>query len=180
MKKLRDKKYFALLGIIVIFLGIVFLNKIGNIDKYAGEIKITKAYIEQTNTSLSANVIDIVNQNNSISKGYDEVDYIIKYSLDENKEVEERNVVIKAKLSENEKYASFKEIDSENIESTLSENRKEILIKVKNAKVGQENKVTLKLLVEGAPNGYKINPEIEIKEETEEKYTSITTNTIEV
>ena len=180
MKKLRDKKYFALIMVVVLFLGIITINKIGNIDKYAGEIKVTKAYVNKIKTSLKASVIDITNENVLESKGYDTVDYVIKYNLDEKENVEKRNVIIKAKLNKEEKYASFKEIKKENIESILSENRKEIEIKVKDAKVGEENEITLQMIMQGAPNGYKVNPQIEIKEETEEEYKKVLTEEITV
>lgn len=180
MKKLRDKKYFALIMVVVLFLGVLLINKIGSVDKYAGEIKVTKAYVNNIKTSLNASVVDAVNENAIESKGYDTVDYVIKYNLDENENVVNRNVIVKAKLNDDEKYASFKEIKIENVESILSENKKEIELKVKNAKVGKENQITLKMLIQGAPNGYKVNPQIEIKEETEENYKRIATQEIEV
>ena len=168
LKELRSKKYVALIMMIVIIGAIVGILKIGNMDFDKGKVKVSKAVINNVTSSLSANINEVAVDNLITSKGYDEIDYVIKYSLSTDENIKERNVIIEASLDDNEKYASFKDITNGDVISTVSENRKNIKITVKNAKVNKENELKLVMKLEGAPNGYKVTPKIKIKEVSEE------------
>lgn len=170
MKNYKEKNYKILIGIMVLIIGIIGINKLGSYDLNKGKVHLGKAVIEN---KLNASVIE--------AKGYEEITYPISYTLEKVEGIEKRNVVIKASLTKDEnKYAKFKEIKSENITSTLTENGSKIEIRIENVELGKEEKLELKLQLTGAPNGYKINPKVEIKEETEEKYTKIEAKEIEV
>ncbi|HCJ31371.1 MAG TPA: hypothetical protein DHV70_00520, partial [Firmicutes bacterium] len=180
LKELRSKKYVALIMMIVIIGAIVGILKIGNMDFDKGKVKVSKAVINNVTSSLSANINEVAVDNLITSKGYDEIDYVIKYSLSTDENIKERNVIIEASLDDNEKYASFKDITNGDVISTVSENRKNIKITVKNAKVNKENELKLVMKLEGAPNGYKVTPKIKIKEVSEEKYTNLNVQNVEV
>ena len=180
LKELRTRKYVALIMMIVIIGTIVGILKIGNMDFDKGKVKVSKAVINNVTSSLSANINEAAVDNLIISKGYDEIDYVIKYSLSTDENIKERNVIIEASLDDNEKYASFKDITNGDVTSTVSENRKNIKITVKNAKVNKENELKLVMKLEGAPNGYKVTPKIKIKEVSEEKYTNLNVQNVEV
>ena len=180
LKELKSKKYIALIMMIVIIGAIVGILKIGNMDFDKGKVKVSKAVINNVTSSLSANVNEAIVDNLITSKGYDEIDYVIKYSLSTDENIKERDVMIEASLDDNEKYASFKDITNGDVTSTVSENRKNIKITVKNAKVNKENELKLVMKLEGAPNGYKVTPKIKIKEVSEEKYTNLNVQNVEV
>ena len=180
LKELRLKKYIALIMMIVIIGAIVGILKIGNMDFDKGKVKVSKAVINNVTSSLSANINEAAVDNLITSKGYDEIDYVIKYSLSTDENIKERDVIIEASLDDNEKYASFKDITNGDVTSTVSENRKNIKITVKNAKVNKENELKLVMKLEGAPNGYKVTPKIKIKEVSEEKYTNLNVQNVEV
>ncbi|MBR2997491.1 MAG: InlB B-repeat-containing protein [Bacilli bacterium] len=57
---------------------------------------------------------------------------------------------------------------------------KKINITVENSKVGEENTITLKMLIQGAPDGYTVTPNIEIKESTEPRYRGVSVRGVEV
>ena len=180
LKELRTRKYVALMIMILIVGAIVGILKIGNMDFDKGKVKVSKAVINNVTSSLSANINEAAVDNLITSKGYDEIDYVIKYSLSTDENIKERNVIIEASLDDNEKYASFKDITNGDVTSTVSENRKNIKITVKNAKVNKENELKLVMKLEGAPNGYKVTPKIKIKEVSEEKYTNLNVQNVEV
>ena len=180
LKELRTRKYVALIMMIVIIGAIVGILKIGNMDFDKEKVKVSKAVINNVTSSLSANVNEATVDNLITSKGYDEIDYVIKYSLSTDENIKERNVIIEASLDDNEKYASFKDVTNGDVISTVSENRKNIKITVKNAKVNKENEFKLVMKLEGAPNGYKVTPKIKIKEVSEEKYTNLNVQNVEV
>ena len=180
LKELRTRKYVALIMMIVIIGAIVGILKIGNMDFDKGKVKVSKAVINNVTSSLSANVNEATVDNLITSKGYDEIDYVIKYSLSTDENIKERNVIIEASLDDNEKYASFKDITNGDVISTVFENRKNIKITVKNAKVNKENELKLVMKLEGASNGYKVTPKIKIKEVSEEKYTNLNVQNVEV
>ena len=180
LKELRTRKYVALMMMILIVGAIVGILKIGNMDFDKGKVKVSKAVINNVTSSLSANINEATVDNLITSKGYDEIDYVIKYSLSTDENIKERNVIIEASLDDNEKYASFKDITNGDVTSTVSENRKNIKITVKNAKVNKENELKLVMKLEGAPNGYKVTPKIKIKEISEEKYTNLNVQNVEV
>ena len=180
LKELRTRKYVALIMMIVIIGAIVGILKIGNMDFDKGKVKVSKAVINNVTSSLSANINEAAVDNLITSKGYDEIDYVIKYSLSTDENIKERNVIIEASLDDNEKYASFKDITNGDVISTVSENRKNTKITVKNAKVNKENELKLVMKLEGAPNGYKVTPKIKIKEVSEEKYTNLNVQNVKV
>ena len=180
LRELRTKKYVALIIMVVVVSAIVGILKIGNMDFDKGKVKVSKAVINNVTSSLSANINEALVDNLVTSKGYDEIDYVIKYSLSTDENIKERDVIIEASLDDNEKYASFKDITDKDIISTVSDNRKSIKITVKNAKVNKENELKLVMKLEGAPNGYKITPKIKIKETSEENYTNLNVQNVEV
>ena len=112
-----------------------------------------------------------------MSKGTEEVEYEMEYTLDEIEGVEKRDVIIEGKI--NNEYATFKEIEGRNITSTLKENGKEIEIKIKDVRLGEAQRITIKVQVTNAPNKEEIIPEIKIKETTGE-YTRVNTEAIKV
>ena len=180
LKELKTRKYVALMMMIVVVGAIVGILKIGNMDFDKGKVKVSKAVINNVTSSLSANINEAAVDNLITSKGYDEIDYVIKYSLSTDENIKERDVIIEASLDDNEKYASFKDITNGDVTSTISENRKNIKITVKNAKVNKENELKLVMKLEGAPNGYKLTPKIKIKEVSEENYTNLNVQNVEV
>ena len=169
MKELSKKKYVTLITIMILVLGIIGIVNIGNTDLDKGKVKLKSASIEK----LKSSVIE--------SKGYEEITYPVLYELEKVEGIEERNVIIKGILTKEEnKYARFKEITSKTITSTVSENGREIEIKIEKVKLGRQNKINIKIEINGAINETKIKPEIEIKEESEKEYTKVNTEEIEV
>ena len=169
MKELSKKKYVTLITIMILVLGIIGIVNIGNVDLDKGKVKLKSASIEK----LKSSVIE--------SKGYEEITYPVLYELEKVEGIEERNVIIKGTLTKEEnKYARFKEITSKTITSTVSENGREIEIKIEKVKLGRQNKINVKIEINGAINETKIKPEIEIKEESEKEYTKVNTEEIEV
>ena len=169
MKELSKKKYVTLITIMILVLGIIGIVNIGNIDLDKGKVKLKSASIEK----LKSSVIE--------SKGYEEITYPVLYELEKVEGIEERNVIIKGTLTKEEnKYARFKEITSKTITSTVSENGREIEIKIEKVKLERQNKINIKIEINGAINETKIKPEIEIKEESEKEYTKVNTEEIEV
>ena len=169
MKELSKKKYVTLITIMILVLGIIGIVNIGNTDLDKGKVKLKSASIEK----LKSSVIE--------SKGYEEITYPVLYELEKVEGIEERNVIIKGTLTKEEnKYARFKEITSKTITSTVSENGREIEIKIEKVKLGRQNKINIKIEINGAINETKIKPEIEIKEESEKEYIKVNTEEIEV
>ena len=169
MKELNKKKYVTLITIIILVLGIIGIINVGNIDLDKGKVKLKSASIEK----LKSSVIE--------SKGYEEITYPVLYELEKVEGIEERTVIIKGTLTKEEnKYARFKEITSNNITSTVSENGRKIEIKIEKVKLGRQNKINLKIKINGAINETKIKPEIEIKEVSEKEYIKVKTEEIEV
>ena len=169
MKELNKKKYVTLITIIILVMGIIGIINVGNIDLDKGKVKLKSASIEK----LKSSVIE--------SKGYEEITYPVLYELEKVEGIEERNVIIKGTLTKEEnKYARFKEITSNNITSTISENGRKIEIKIEKVKLGRQNKINLKIEINGAINETKIKPEIEIKEVSEKEYIKVKTEEIEV
>ena len=169
MKELNKKKYVTLITIIILVMGIIGIINVGNIDLDKGKVKLKSASIEK----LKSSVIE--------SKGYEEITYPVLYELEKVDGIEERTVIIKGTLTKEEnKYARFKEITSNNITSTVSENGRKIEIKIEKVKLGRQNKINLKIEINGAINETKIKPEIEIKEVSEKEYIKVKTEEIEV
>ena len=178
MSKLKNKKYFALLGIVLLVVGIIGLFVYGKIDKYKGLIKVNN--VVSNTTVLSASISNTVDQPNT-SKGSDEIKYELTYSLDLVPGVDKRDVIITGKLSDEEsKYARFKKIKGTNITSTLKNDGKEIEVELKDVPLGINNKITLKVIITNAPNEFRLNPSIKIKEKTSDEETTVATNEIEV
>ena len=130
MKELSKKKYVTLITIMILVLGIIGIVNIGNTDLDKGKVKLKSASIEK----LKSSVIE--------SKGYEEITYPVLYELEKVEGIEERNVIIKGTLTKEEnKYARFKEITSKTITSTVSENGREIEIRIEKVKLGRQNKI---------------------------------------
>ena len=177
MFKLKNKKYLALLGIVFLIVGIIGLFAYGRIDKYKGQIKI-KDVVSKT-TSLSASINSVINQPN-VCKGSDEIKYEIGYTMDSVDGVDTRDVIINAKISDDQgRYARFKEITDDNITSTLSNDGKEIEVNIEDAPLGVENNITLRLNINNAPNGFKVRPKITVREATGEE-SNVVVNEVEV
>ena len=124
MKSKKIGRIIAASLIAVLAVAIVAILKISSIDKYKGLVTVKKANLASISTKLSANISDLSEDNNIEVKGYDEIDYNISYKLSE--VPGERDVIINAKIDENDPYALFKEVTGTDITSVLSSNRKEI------------------------------------------------------
>ena len=172
MDRLRNKKYIILTGLILVTMLLVLVMKYGTTDKYKGLVKVRNVTV---NEKILSSVGTIESENTS--KGIDEVEYKVKYTLDEIDGVTKRDVIIKGRTNSN--YARFKGINKNNITSTLKENGKEIEVRIEDVPLGIEQELKLTLIIENAPNETRIKPSIEIREATGE-YTSILTTGIEV
>ena len=167
MAKLKRKKKFAILGILLLFFVISGIFVISKYDKYSGLINIKSSEIKLlSDVSLSSNI-----------KGTDELTYQVRYTLDEITGVDKRDVVIKGTLNSN--YARFKPIADTNTTSVVSNDGKSITINISNVPLGEEQIINFKINVVNAPNGEEIKPIIEIKESTGD-YTRLSTDTIRV
>lgn len=177
MSNLKKKKYIALLAIVVIVIGIIGLFTFGRIDKYKGKIRI-KNVVSKT-TSLSAS-ISAVADNETQSKGTDIIKYEIGYTMDAVTGVDARDVVINARINDEQgRYARFKEVTGSNITSTLSNDGKEIEVIIEDAPLGVENNITLRLNINNAPNGFKVRPQITVREATGDE-SNVVVNEVEV
>ncbi|MBR2712435.1 MAG: InlB B-repeat-containing protein, partial [Bacilli bacterium] len=172
MSKLKNKKYIILTGLILVTMLLVLVMKYGTTDKYKGLVKVRNIKVSEKILSSSGTI-----ESENTSRGIDEVEYKVKYTLDELDGVTKRDVIIKGRTNSN--YARFKGINKNNITSTLKENGKEIEVRVEDVPLGIEQELKLTLIIENAPNSTRIKPSIEISEATGE-YTSILTNGIEV
>ena len=163
MEKLKQKKYIALLLITILVVGIISLVSFGRPDKNAGLVKVR-------DVNVNSKVLSSVAETEGVtSKSYDEVDYVLSYTLDEITGLTTRDVVIRASLSDEEsRYARFKKVSGPNYNSEVSESGKEIEINVNDVELGIAQRMTLKLIIENAPNGASINPSISVKEATGE------------
>ena len=178
MKKLKKGRIIAGSLIAVLLVAIVAIIKISSIDRYAGLVKINNALLSSVSTKLSANISDLSEDNNITVKGYDEIDYNISYTLSE--AIGQRDVIINAKLDDNDIYTSFKEVTGANITSVLSANRKEITITISNLPSGQTINSKVTMIIENAPNGYEVRPTVRIKESTGDDYTNVTVKPVTV
>ena len=166
--KLKFKKYLAGLTLVILAFAVISLIKIGNFDKLAGKIKIENARLANASSKLNANIFDIESDNAIISNGYDEINYEIKYKLSESDQA--RDVIILGTLNDDEPYASFKKVTGNNITSTLSNNNRRIEIVISDVPANTEITTNIALLINGAPDGYTVNPRIRIKESTSDEY----------
>ena len=180
MNRQKSKRYIVGTMILLIIIAIFGIVKISNIDFNAGKVKVAKAYLDKMTSKLSANIYSATEDNQLVSGGYDEVNYVVKYSLTKEEGLTERPVKIKASLSSSEEYAIFKNIEEEGVTSVLSDDGKTIEITVNNASTENENTLVVKMIVNGAPNGYKITPTIEIKEVSQENYNTVIVKELEV
>ncbi len=178
MKKKRIGKVIAASLIVVLVAAIFGILKISSIDKYKGLVKVNKASLTSISTKLSANISDLSEDNNIEVKGYDEVDYNISYRLSE--VPGERDVIINAKINENDQYATFKEVTGTDITSVLSADRKEITITLKNLPSNEEITSKVTMLIVNAPKGYTVRPSIRIKESTSNEYTTVAVRDVTV
>ncbi len=176
ISKLANKKYKILISIMVLVIGIIVINNIPIIDRYKGLVRVDKATVSLINANI--NEATAKNETNLI-KSKDKIKYEINYKLDENVDAGKRNVEIKATLNDNEKeYAQFKEIKAENITSVISEDKKTITINISDVEQSKEQTINLYIYVQGAPDGFKLNPSIEIKESTDSSYKKLVTDPV--
>ena len=178
MKRKRIGKVIAASLIVVLVAAIFGILKISSIDKYKGLVKVKNATLASISTKLSANISELSEDNNIEVKGYDEIDYNISYKLSDY--TGERDVIINAKLDDNDKYASFKEVTGTNITSVLSSNRKEITITLKNLPSNETINSKVTMVITNAPKGYTVSPIVKIKESTGEDYTNIQVKAVTV
>ncbi|MBR4830949.1 MAG: InlB B-repeat-containing protein [Bacilli bacterium] len=178
LNRLKSKKYLAGVLLILIVGVLAYLLKFGKLDKLEGTIKINNAYLSNVTTKLSANISDISGEAPVVSNGYDEVNYELKFTLSESNQ--DRDVIISGSLDSDNGYASFKHLTGDNITSTLSDNDRKIEIVIRNLPANTEITAIIPILVNGAPNGYRVNPTFKIKESTADSYTDVYTNPIEV
>ena len=171
MGELKRRKYLGILGILLLVVGIIFLFSYGKIDKYRGLIKVKNVEVNKKILSSVANTEAMT------SNGTDEIDYEIKYTLDRIDGIETRNAVIEASL--NSEYAEFKDINGNNIESTVSNEGKKIEVRINNVRLGDEQRLNLVIIVRNAPNNEEISPVIRIKEATGD-YTEVTGEPVKV
>ena len=163
MLKLKRRKYFALLGIIILVFMIAGIFAVSKYDKYKGLITIKNA-----NTKLLGDVT-------IPTKGTDKVTYQVKYTLDTITGLTKRDVIIRGTLKSD--YARFKPITDTNIISNVSNDGKTIEVTVRDVPLGEEQALNLNINVVNAPNNEEIKPVIEVKESTGE-YTKLETDTI--
>ncbi len=178
MKKLKKGKVIATSLLILLVGFIVGIICLKNYDKYAGLVKVNNIQLSSISTKLSANISDLSEENEIYTKGYDEVVYKIKYRLSE--VPGDRDVIINAKVDENDPYVSFKNVTGNNITSVLSSNGKEITITISNLPSNEEIESKLTMIIENAPKGYTVSPIVRIKESTESSYTNITVRPVTV
>ena len=180
MKKssLNFKKYLAGIILVLVVAALIGLLKFGNLDKLKGKIKVKDVYLSNISTKLNANVLDASGEGPVVSNGYDEVSYELKYRLSDSDQ--RRDVIITGSLDSDNGYASFKKLVGENITSTLSNDNRNIEIVISNVPANTEITTNIALTINGAPNGYKVNPTFKIKETTAEEYTNFYTNPIEI
>ena len=158
MGELKRRKYLGILGILLLVVGIIFLFSYGKIDKYRGLVKVKNVEVNKKILSSVANTEAMT------SNGTDEIDYEVKYTLDRIDGIETRNAVIEASI--NSEYAEFKEINGNNIESTVSNEGKKRDGRINNVRLGEEQTLNLIIIVRNAPNNEEISPVIRIKEST--------------
>ncbi|MBR3490390.1 MAG: carboxypeptidase regulatory-like domain-containing protein, partial [Bacilli bacterium] len=178
MKNKKKGRIIAISLIAILVVAIAGILKISSVDKFKGLVKVNKASLTSISTKLSANISDLSADNNIEVKGYDEVDYNISYTLSDYSG--ERDVIINAKIDENDPYASFKEVTGTDITSVLSSNRKEITITISNLPSNQPINSKVTMLIVNAPKGYTVRPTIRIKESTASDYTNITVRDVTV
>ncbi|MBQ1495864.1 MAG: InlB B-repeat-containing protein, partial [Bacilli bacterium] len=172
MLDLKNRKYKILLHIVIIISLMILMISFARLDKYKGKITFNNISSEKKVLSSVGDTLF------ASSRGYDEVEYKVNYTLDEIEGITKRDVIIRGKIDElDSKYAYFKEIHKNNITSTLNNNGREIEVRIKNVTLGEEHSINLKIVIEGAPNGKRITPEIYIKESTGEE-TKINTDSI--
>ena len=178
MKKtnLKIRKYIAGLMLVLLVISAIGLLKVGKFDKLAGKVKVKEAHLSNVSTKLKSNIYDALGDNAVTSNGYDKIDYELTYKVSE----EGRDVIIIGTLNDDERFASFKRVTGENITCSLSNNDRRIEIVISNAPKDEEISTNVSLLINGAPNGYIVNPRFQIKESTGETFNDIYTNPIEV
>ncbi len=178
LSKLKSKKYLAGVLLVLVVGVLACILKIGSLDKLKGTIKVTEAYLSNVTTKLSANISDISGEAPVVSNGYDEVKYELKYRLSASNQ--DRDVIITGSLDSDNGYASFKRLYGDNITSALSDNDRKIEITIRNLPADTEITTIIPIVVNGAPNGYRVNPTFKIKESTADSFTDVYTNPIEV
>ena len=165
INKLKKNKriVYGIIALLVLMIGVLAFRFL-ILDEYRGKISIKN--VESYSTVLSADVSNLTG-NTNVSEGYDTVKYTIKYTLD-NPDNILRNVVVNARLSSSEaKYARFNEIKGSNITSEVSEDG--IIVNLSEIPTNEEQELELELVISNAPYGFKVRPNVTVKEETSDE-----------
>lgn len=171
----KNKKMMIALIIMISFLGLLILNKKVNIDRYSGIIKVSNVKVE-TEKVKKENTKKENEKSNSISS-FNTLHYKINYRLDSDKNVK-RDAIITLRINdEDKKYVVINEVNNETITSKKTSDGLEIL--VKNVETNYDHSLEIEVQINNAPNGYKFQPVIEVKEKTSDGV-EIKPDTIEV
>ena len=165
MERKKKKILISIISLLCLIIGILLLRFVV-FDNYKG--KITVKNVASYATVLSANVSNLTSESN-VSESYDTVKYTIKYTLSNDTNIL-RNAIIEARLTASEsKYARFKEIKGNGITSTVSEDG--IIVNMNNVSTNEEQTLELTLIISNAPFGFKVRPNVTVKEETSDERT---------
>ena len=165
INKLKKNKriVYGIIALLVLMIGVLAFRFL-ILDEYKGKVSVKN--VGSYSTVLSADVSNLTG-NTNVSEGYDTVKYTIKYTLD-NPDNILRNVVVNARLSSSEaKYARFNEIKGSNITSEVSEDG--IIVNLSEIPTNEEQELELELVISNAPYGFKVRPNVTVKEETSDE-----------
>ncbi len=169
-KNRKRKIIFTL--VVVLFLTLVALvsNKIVYMNKYDHKIKVTKlSVLNNKKTSDDKKAVIKTEKENATIKGYDTITYKIKYMLEteDNKQIKGRTAIVEATLSDEDiKYASWNNIQIDNIESEIINSGKTLKLVIKNVTTNIENEIEVKVNIASAPDNFTIKPIIKVYERT--------------
>lgn len=176
----NKKKILIISFALAVFIILIVVSKLyASADDYAGKVTIEKAEITKVLTGTEPFSDIDVSADNNIVRSFDTVTYNVNFKIkptdeamsNENiKEVEDRTVEVKAKLTKEEaEYASFEIIQSTtgSVSSVLSEDKTEITYIYKGLNSYSNYNENIKLNIKNANNYSKISPTFTIKESTE-------------
>ena len=165
MERNKRKILVSIISLLCLIIVILLLRFVV-FDNYKGKINVKN--VASYATVLSANVSNLTSESN-VSESYDTVKYTIKYTLENDTNIL-RNAIIEARLTASEsKYARFKEIKGNGITSTVSEDG--IVVNMSNVPTNEEQSLELTLVISNAPYGFKVKPNVTVKEETSDEQT---------
>lgn len=183
MKKISKRILISsvIFGVILVVLTI---SKYMNFDLYKGKVKVSKVTVETkgANRKLltkSTNNLDGTQVNTVPS--FSTLKYKINYSLKSDRNVY-RTANIKVKISDDDKrYVVLKTLKADNISSSLSDDGKELLIKVKNVETNKDYSIEIEVNINNAPSEYKFSPIVEVSDSANEEETKqVRANVVEV